>query len=125
MYIVSNNGDFKCDNIEEFENTLKVCFEEEKGNEIWCSIHSDEEFPCLAILTGKIGASITYFSENNDEQYVSIGNQEGDGMEQVLEGQYEVEKCQIISYEDAMACAMEFFETQQRPNNIEWDALLE
>ena len=125
MYIVSNNGDFECNNIEEFENTLKVCFEEEKGNEIWCSVHLNEEFPCLAILTGKIGASITYFSENNDEQYVSIGNHDGEGMEQFLGGQYEVERCQIVSYEDAMACAMEFFETQQKPNNIEWDALFE
>ncbi len=125
MYIVSNNGDFECDNIEEFDNKLKLCLTEEQGNEIWCSIHPDEEFPCIAILTGKIGASITYFSENNDEQYVSIGNREAEGMELLLDGQYEVERCQIISYEAAMACAMEFFETQRRPNNIEWDALFE
>ena len=86
---------------------------------------SDEEFPCLSILTGEIGVAITYFSENNDEQYVSIGNQEYEGLEEFLGGQYEVERCQIITYEDAMECAMQFFETQQRPNNIEWDALVE
>ncbi len=125
MYIVSNNGEFECNNKKEFENKLKVCFEDERGNDIWCSTHSDEEFPCLAILTGKIGAAITYFSENNQEQYVSIGNQEAEGMEQFLGSQYEVERRQIISYENAMACAMEFFETHQRPNNIEWDALFE
>lgn len=123
MYIVSNDGDFECNNIEEYNSILKRCFENE--NEIWCSINLDEEFPCLSILTGKMGASITYFSENNDEQYVSIGNQEREGMEQFLGGQYEVARGQIISYEDAIACAMEFFETHQRPDNIEWDALVE
>lgn len=71
MYIVSNTGDFECNNIEEFINKLRICLQNE--NEIWCSVHEDEEFPCLAILTGKVGASVTYFSENNDEQFVSIG----------------------------------------------------
>lgn len=121
MYIVSNNGDFECNSIEEYKHILTRCFENE--NEIWISMHSDEEFPCLSILTGKIGFCINYFSENNEEQYVSIGDQQCGGMEKFLGGQYEVERCQIISYEDAMECAIEFFETQQRPDNIEWDAL--
>ncbi len=123
MYIVSNNGDFECNSIEEYRHILTRCFENE--NEIWISMYTDEEFPCLSILTGEIGVVITYFSENNDEQYVSIGNQECEGMVKFLGGQYEVERCQIISYEDAMECAMEFFETKQRPNNIVWDALFE
>lgn len=121
MYIVSNNGDFECNSIEEYKHILTRCFENE--NEIWISMHSDEEIPCLSILTGKIGFCINYFSENNEEQYVSIGDQQCEGMEKFLDGQYEVERCQIISYEDAMECAIEFFETQQRPDNIEWDAL--
>ena len=48
-----------------------------------------------------------------------------EGMEQFLDGQYEVERCQTISCEDAMACAKEFFETQQRSKNIKWDAHFE
>lgn len=123
MHIVSNNGDFACNSIEEYKHILTRCFEND--NEIWISKHSNEEFPCLSILTGEIGASITYFSENKDEQYVSIGNREAEGMELFLDGQYEVERCQIISYENARACAIEFSETQQRPNSIEWDALFE
>lgn len=123
MYIVSNTGDFECNNIEEFINKLRICLQNE--NEIWCSVHKDEEFPCLAILTGKAGASVTYFSENNDEQFVSIGNENSKGMEQFLGGQYEVERCQIISCEDAMACAVEFFETQQKTKKIKWEALFE
>ncbi len=95
MYIVSNSVNFECNSIEEYKH----------------------------ILTGKIGFCINYFSENNEEQYVSIGDQQCGGMEKFLGGQYEVERCQIISYEDAMECAMEFFKTQQRPDNIEWDAL--
>lgn len=55
MHIVSNDGNSECNNIEEFEKILLGCFKYE--NEIWCSIHSDKEFPCLSILTGKIGAS--------------------------------------------------------------------
>lgn len=123
MYIVSNSGDFECNSIEEYKNILTRCFKNE--DEIWISMHTDEEFPCLSILTGEIGATVTYFSENNEEQYVSAGNQEDEGLEKFLGGQYEVERCQIISYEEAIECAMEFFETLQRPNNIEWDALFE
>lgn len=125
MYIVSNTGDCECNNIEELKNILRICFENENGNEIWCSIHEDEEFPCIAILIGKMGASITYFSKNNEEQFVSMGNQESEGMEEFLGDQYEVERCQIISGEEAIACAVEFFETQERPKNIKWDELFE
>lgn len=125
MYIVSNTGDFECKNAEEFVNKLKFCFACENGNDIWCSIHRDKEFPCMAILVGKSGASITYFSENNEEQFVSVGNQEMDGLEEVLGGQYMVERAQIISFEEAIECAVEFFETHKRPMNIKWDELFE
>ena len=93
MYIVSNNGDFECNSIEEYKH----------------------------ILTRKIGFCINYFSENNEEQYVSIGDQQCGGMEKFLGGQYEVERCQIISYEDAMAARPDVLMSTGRtdyPNQI-------
>lgn len=123
MYIASNSGDFECNNIEEFTDKLKECFKTENGNEIWCSIHKDEEFPCIALLVGQAGAVVNFFSENNEEQFVSVGSQEKEEVVEFLGGRYEIDSCQIISNEKAIECALEFFKTRQKPEVIKWDEL--
>lgn len=81
------------------------------------------EYPSLSILTDKQGCVVNYFSMDNTCQFASIGDMEKEGTEEFLDGQYEVASYQIISKEKALECALEFYDTHQRPDCIEWEAL--
>lgn len=123
MIIASNIGDFECNSRDDFKAQMLVCMRQEQGNEIWCSLSNEDEFPTLSILTSQLGAVVNYFSEENEEQFASVGAMEEDGCEAFLNGQYEVAVYQIISLEKALECALEFYDTHERPECIEWEEI--
>lgn len=124
MIISSNMGKVAAFTTEEFKDALRACMEAGEGNEICCSPSGNtREETCLSMVVGKPGAMMTYYSGEEGNQFVSLGDQDKKGSVDFLDGQYEVAADQIVSRENAMQAAVSFFENQERPDCIQWEEL--
>lgn len=124
MVVSSNLGTVSCASVEEYKMHMKKCMESISENEIWCSQNGkEEEYPCLAILVKGEHASVHYFAEDNKAMYVSLGDESKGGTVSFMDGQYEVPEYQLILAEQAFQCALDFFDSQERPECIEWEEL--
>lgn len=122
MFISSNTGSFSRDSFEEYKAALEACFQPE--NEIWCSRTEEDKYPCLSILVKGDQAVVNYFEEENGgEMLVSFGDEDAEDIVTFCGGQYEIAAWQVIPAADAMACALEFFHTQNAPDCIDWGEL--
>lgn len=114
----------QCSTFADYIQHMKECLHYPTSNEIWCSLNDrPEDFPCLSILTKGEEAVVNYFSENNAQTYVSIGDMRKNGSIEFENGQYEIAAYQVISLSSALQCALQFFSSQERPSCIEWDEL--
>lgn len=124
MFIESNEGTIEVSVLEDFKKELEQCFHVDGGNEIWCSmLGMPDDYPCLSILVDQTDAVVNYFADDNGNMFASIGDTSQDDTVTFLDGQYEVAAYQIISGDLAMQAALQFFETQERPDCIEWEDL--
>lgn len=122
MFISSNTGSFSCDSFETYKAALESCFQLE--NEIWCSRTEEDKYPCLSILVKDGQAVVNYFeTEDGGEMLVSFGDEDAEDTVLFCGGQYEIAAWQVIPAADAMACALEFFHTQDAPSCIDWGEL--
>ena len=69
-------------------------------------------------------AVVNYFEEEDGgEMLVSFGDEDAEDIVTFCDGQYEIAAWQVIPAADAMACALEFFHTQNAPDCIDWGEL--
>ncbi len=122
MIIESNTGDFECNTREQFLEKVLQLLQLEQGDEFWCKLSEYEEYPCMSFVSDKGEVVADYFTAEVD-QYASVGDVSREGIVQFLGGQYDVEACQIISRDTAVACALEFFDTHEKPKCIQWEEL--
>lgn len=126
MIIVSDDGEFRCQDILEFREVLQRCTKHGRDNEIWCN-GDNEEYPCIAILVSQDRAVVNYFAEEDGAMYVSHGNEQGEGIFKI-ETKYQVYEViveQVIPLKSALECAEEFFIVQELPPCIQWEGLIE
>lgn len=124
MFISSNLGTIQCTAFSDYERNFKECLHHLPSNEIWCSRNGgSDDYPCLSILVKGEDAVVNYFSENNAEMFVSVGDLSREGSVGFEGGQYEIAAYQVIPLNSALECALQFFYSQKKPSCMEWDEL--
>lgn len=131
MFIRDFDGCIECFSYEEYKQQLRKIMFSKKDNEI--ELYTREsidgwnlDFPCLlSILIKGQQAVVNYFSEENKEMYVSIGDidRDDDFRWQIGAYDYSVAGYQILTIEKALQCALQFFYAQQKPSCIAWHEL--
>lgn len=98
----------------------------EDVNEFWIT-ENNQENPCLAILVNKDLANVTYFPDADSLGFQSVGNQGNLNPDEFSvfytntpEEEIEIRNCTIISFEEALEAAFEFFGNSQIPTSIKW-----
>lgn len=88
---------------------------------------SNKEFPCMAILVKGNLANVSFFSDENDIGYQSLGQAVGSktGTFTVFytntpEEEIEIHDEMIVSAENAVKAAEEFFREHKMPCCIKW-----
>lgn len=110
MFINDLSGCIECLNYEEYEQQIEKIMCSKKDNEI--ELYTREsidgwnmDYPCtLSILLKNQQAVVNYFSEDNKEIYVSIGdiNKEDDFRWQIGANDYSVAGYQMLSIEKTL-----------------------
>ena len=120
MNIATRNGDLSFTTWPEIEEFLCNC---EKGipDDLWLS--GDSEYPCLAILVNSQYACVHYFLNDNGDMWQSVGNGEQDVIFFAGGVDTEMPADCVISLEQAIACAKQFFHSSDKPDCIEWQEL--
>lgn len=115
MFITSNiGGDILCFSFEEYQEHIKMCINNHTDNEIWCSHNNTtDDFPCLSILVKNEQAVVNYFSDDNKQMFVSVGDLTKEDTIKFENGQYEIAAYQIIPASLALECALQFFHSQE------------
>ena len=93
-------------------------------NEFWIS-EEKMDIPCMTILVNKNLANVTYFPDSNSPGYQSVGNKKNPKDSSVFyvntpDEEIEIFNDTIISFQDALKAAIEFFQNNQMPTCIEW-----
>lgn len=122
MNVACSKGDYEYQAKQELEDMIRECALN-PYDDIWIS-ETDGEYPCLAILVNGNYACVHYFLDDCGTMWQSIGNYAQDIY---FQANGEVPSpmpgdC-VISLNKAIECMRLFFETQQRPDCIEWREL--
>lgn len=95
-------------------------------NEFWIT-YDNQENPCLVILINKDWANVTYFPDAESLGFQSVGNPIGlnPGKFSVfytnnLKEEIEISNSAIITFEEALQVALEFFHNSKLPSCIKW-----
>lgn len=120
MQIANCNGDFECSSWKELEDLIRKSALNPL-DDIWLS-GDDEEEPCLAILLNGKDACVHYFYDEGDMwQSVGYGDK---AVEFVSNGEKsKMPADAVISLEQALECAKQFYDTLDRPDCVEWREL--
>ncbi|MCX4379033.1 MAG: Imm1 family immunity protein [Lachnospiraceae bacterium] len=116
-------GDLTCSSKEEIIKILTEGAALQRGDEIWIS-NNGEVYPCLNILVKNKNACVHYFKDEGEVQQ-SCGD-DFDAEDVVfLAGNEEwaAPGYTIISFNQAIKCMEEFFDTLECPKCIKWDDL--
>lgn len=121
MQIANCNGDFECSSWEELEKLIRKSAGKTL-DDIWLS-GDEEEYPCLAILINGKDACVHYFYDEEGDMWQSVGYGNRD-VEFVTNGEKSnMPADAVISLEQALACARQFYDTLDRPDCVEWREL--
>lgn len=125
MTISSNTGIYSCIDFGEYRRMLEISLNKASGNEIWVSRDGySKDGPCsLGILVKDGQAVVNYFSEGNQEIYVSIGDLSKEGTVEFEGGKYSVAAYQVIPVKDVLEVALQFWDSQGKPETIQWEEL--
>ncbi|MCE9578152.1 MAG: hypothetical protein K8W52_33815 [Deltaproteobacteria bacterium] len=96
------------------------------ANEFWMGEHAGE-YPCLALLVRGARASVHYFAESGHPGWWSRGVSESDALVEFF-GQtptaiQEIPEYAVVTLEEGLAAASEFFATGTMPTCIPWEEL--
>ncbi|MCR4861837.1 MAG: hypothetical protein K5884_04370 [Ruminococcus sp.] len=112
-------------NIEEFANVLSQKYGA-NVNEFWIT-EDEKENPCLAILINKELANVTYFPDEESLGFQAAGSVDNSDMDEFVvfytntpDEEIEVSNEFIITYDEAINIAKEFFDKHDMPENVEW-----
>lgn len=122
MNIANNKGDFECQTKQELEEMIRNSALN-PYDDIWISKKANE-YPCLAILINGNYACVHYFLNDSGDIWQSVGDYEKEiafaangGVPDFMPGD-----C-VISLDKAIDCTNLFFDTNKRPDCIEWREL--
>lgn len=118
MNVVTNNGDFIIDTIDEIIQLI-LRTSKQSCDEIWVS---RTDYPCIAVLINGNYANIHFFLNSEGDIWQTVGNNNDmqfiiSGETQVLPGEY------IISLEKAIEVVKEFCISMVKPKCVEWEEL--
>lgn len=120
LNIASSNGEHTLSSWPETEAFLRECAAN-RPDDIWLS--GDTDYPCLAMMLSGCYACVHYFLNDNGDMWQSVGQEEQDFTFLVNGEQTEMPGDTVISLEQAIACARQFFDSPERPDCIEWQEL--
>lgn len=119
---ISNcNGDYECHSLTELENFIRKS-SLKQFDDIWLS--GNTEYPCLAILVKGSYACVHYFLNDEGDMWQSVGYGDLD-ITFILSNGDESDKpadC-VISINEAIQCARQFYGKLDKPDCIEWREL--
>lgn len=118
MKIITNNGDFVIDTIDEITKLI-VRASKQPCDEIWIS---ETDYPCIAVLINGDYANIHFFLNDEGDVWQAVGNNKDmefviSGEPQIISGKY------IIQLEKAIEVIKEFCTSMMKPKCIEWEDL--
>ncbi len=117
MRLCCNEGNFEFQTREEISAQIRKSAERPL-DEIW--LGGEEDYPCLGILLNGIHACLHYFNDGNGTMWQSLGTH-GEEITFLAGGvEWKAPADTVVSLEDAILCAEEFFETGLRPDCIDW-----
>ena len=121
MKIFTNAGEVEAQAKEELEAIIRKSALN-PYDDIWMG--REEKYPCLAILVNGMRACVHYFLNDTGDMWQSAGDWEEDvpfavhgEMPNLMPG-----SC-VVSLNEAIICAGQFFETEERPDCIDWNEL--
>jgi len=121
MTVSTNAGEFEVQTRDELEALLRKSALN-PYDDIW--IGGAERYPCLAILVNGDQACVHYFLNDSGDLWQSAGDQEGDVLFAAHgEPPNPMPGSCVISLDEAVKCASQYFETQKRPDCIDWNEL--
>ncbi|MCD7742137.1 MAG: hypothetical protein LUI06_08040 [Ruminococcus sp.] len=95
-------------------------------NEFWIT-YDNQENPCLAILVNKEFANVTYFPDAESIGFQSVGIPSGFNSDEFSvfctntpEEEIEISNSTIITFDEALQAALDFFQNPKLPNCIKW-----
>lgn len=91
------------------------------NNEVWISPEG-VKYPSMGLLIKGADACVHFF-EDDEGQFASVGDMEQEDIVLFEVGQYEVAAYQVVSLQQAMECALEFYDGQVLPACIDWEEL--
>lgn len=121
MNFANHEGDFECHTWEELEKLIrKSSFS--PFDDIW--INGNTEYPCLAILLNGNYACVHYFLNDQGDMWQSVGHGDIDVAFVAGNGdKSDMPSDCVISLEEAIDCAKQFYDTLEKPTCIEWREL--
>ncbi|MDR2870122.1 MAG: hypothetical protein LBV04_06715 [Deferribacteraceae bacterium] len=134
MFVNSYLETKECTNLADFKAHIEKCVQNDAGegiyNEIWCSLEEPESYPCISILAKGNEATVNYFFEDDKGNILplcSLGDEEREGATTfaTTAEEYSVALYQIITAQEAIDCAVQFFQDQKLPSCIDWEELWE
>lgn len=122
MYLDDFSQEYLVDSLDELEVLLKKRFLEEVN--FFILTFKENGFPQLSAFVKENKCVIYYLDE--EEQYISKGGA-GEGIEVFVEDIHGTEvflsKDKVLTIDEFYRIAQSFFETQARPDFIEWEKI--
>ena len=121
MKIFTNSGELEAQTKEELENIIRKSALN-PYDDIW--ICGEEKYPCLAILVNGMKACVHFFLNDTGDMWQSAGDWDEDVPFAVYGEQPSLMpgSC-VVSLDEAIRCAGQFFDTGQQPDCIGWNEL--
>lgn len=119
MNLCSNEGNFKYETKEEIVEHIKRC-SALPADEIWIS--GEDQYPCLTILINGNYSCVHYFEEEG-VMWQSYGAHSEEIIFLAGGEEWSAPADTIISVENAILCMEEFFDSNKKPECIEWQEL--
>lgn len=103
---------------------------DEGFNEFWISADEEEMYPCLVVSVNHDLAYLHYFEEEGEAGWRAVsegpnGLEEDktttfytNGSEEIL-----IENCAVVTFDQAVKAVIEFFNTEEMPECMEWEEL--
>lgn len=124
MRVSTTNGENLCQSKAEITELIKRGATLPDGDELWIS-SEETEYPCLAILAKGGYACVHYFQNEDGEVWQSCGDCDEEVTFLAGGEAWTAPEYVIIPLEKVIYCMEEFWNTQERPASIEWEALWE
>lgn len=124
MMASTANGDRICQSKAELIEMIKHSAVLPQGDELWLS-SNENPYPCLSLLVKGNYACVHYFSNDEGDVWQSCGDFDEEVTFLAGSEAWTAPEYVIVTLEKAIQCVEEFWESSERPQVIEWEALWE